>query len=263
MPHTLKLAVLALLTVAAAAFTSSCGPAKDIIYMQDLPLNADLKLQEGGELRLMPGDRLYINIHSRDSELASMFNLGSGYSSGNSIGGSTAVYTVLPNGSIDMPILGTMQVQGLTRLEVAQLVKYRLLAANLLRDPTVNVEFPDMAYYVIGESGTGRHVFPDDKLNIIEALSLAGDLTITGRRTNVLVLRTENGRQTPYRVDLTKTDEVYGSPVYYLKQNDMIYIEPNQVRQNQSTANGSSYMTPAFWISMFSFATTLAVLFSK
>ena len=120
-----------------------------------------------------------------------------------------------------------------------------------------------MAYYIIGESGVGRHKFPADKINLLEALSMSGDLSISGKRTNILVLRTENGKQVPYRVDLTRADDVYGSPVYYIKQNDMIYVEPTQVKANQSTANGNSYMTPSFWMSMFSFATTLVILFTK
>jgi len=250
--------------IAIAAVATSCGPAKDIVYMQDLPTNAVLTLQEGGELRLQPGDKLDITVHSRDEELAKMFNIRSLDS--NYYGSASremSLYTVDKNGSIDMPVLGQVSVEGLTRLEVAQLIKYRLLSGSLLRDPIVTVEFPEMAYYIIGESGVGRHTFPSDKMNLLEALSVSGDLTISGKRTNILVLRTENGRQVPYRVDLTSAEAVYSSPVYYIRQNDMIYIEPTQVKANQSTANGNSYMTPGFWISMFSFATTIAILLTK
>lgn len=249
--------------VAIAAIATSCGPAKDIVYMQDLPANAVLTLQEDGELRLQPGDKLDITVHSRDEELAKMFNIQKAGSGSAGTSGSASLYTVDKNGKIDMPILGQISVEGLTQLQVAQQVKYRLLAGNLLRDPIVTVEFPEMAYYIIGESGVGRHTFPTDKMNLLEALSISGDLNISGKRTNILVLRTENGRQVPYRVDLTSADNVYSSPAYYVRQNDMIYIEPTQVKANQSTANGNSYMTPSFWMSMFSFATTLVILFTK
>ena len=245
-----------------AILATSCGPAKDIVYMQDLPPNSILTLQEGGELKLQPGDKLDIIVHSRDEELAKMFNLSRAVNSGYATS-QPPLYTVDENGKIDMPILGSISVEGLNRMEVAQQIKYRLLAGNLLRDPIVTVEFPDMAYYIIGESGVGRHKFPADKINLLEALSMSGDLSISGKRTNILVLRTENGKQVPYRVDLTRADDVYGSPVYYIKQNDMIYVEPTQVKANQSTANGNSYMTPSFWMSMFSFATTLVILFTK
>lgn len=254
-----KHALIALIA-GAGALISSCGPAKDIAYIQDLPDNAVLTLQENGELRLQPGDKLRIKVHSRDKEMESLFNISQMGSTGSI---EHDLYTVDKNGKIDLPTLGQLSVEGLTRLDVAQLVKYRLLAGNLLRDPIVTVEFPQMAYYVIGESGVGRHEFPADKLNIMEALSISGDLAISGKRTNILVLRTENGQQVPYRVDLTRADGVYASPAYYLKQNDMIYVEPTQVKANQSTANGNNYMTPSFWISMVSFATTLAVLFTK
>ena len=192
---------LLLLIVATGALIVSCGPAKDIAYMQDLPDNAVLTLQENGELRLQPGDKLRIKVHSRDEEMVKMFNLSQTNSSGSI---EHDMYTVDPNGKIDLPVLGQLSVEGLTRLEVAQLIKYRLLAGSLLRDPIVTVEFPQMAYYVIGESGVGRHEFPADKLNIMEALSISGDLAISGKRTNILVLRTENGQQIPYRIDLTR-----------------------------------------------------------
>ncbi len=247
----------------AGALATSCGPARDIVYMQDLPADSKLKIQTDGELRLRPTDRLLIEIHSRDKELAEMFNL-SRITTGN--GGVTvkdAAYTVDKNGNIDMPILGQLRVEGLTRMEVAQLVKYRLLSGNLLRDPIVTVSCPDMAFYVIGESGVGRHNFPDDKLNILEALSISGDLAISGKRTIVLVLRTEDDKQVPYRVDLTNTDAVYASPAFYIRQNDMIYVEPNQVKANTSTANGSNYMTLGFWASVLSLGTTIAVLVTK
>lgn len=248
--------------VVIALIATSCGPAKDVVYMQDLPTNAILTLQEGGELKLQPGDKVDIIVHSRDEELAKMFNLSRPVSTGNTTSRPT-YYTVDKNGKIDMPILGPITVEGLTRMEVAQQVKYRLLSGNLLRGPSVIVDFPDMAYYIIGESGVGRHVFPTDKVNLLEALSMSGDLSISGKRTNILVLRTENGKQVPYRVDLTSTDDVYSSPAYYIQQNDMIYVEPTQVKANQSTANGNSYLTPSFWMSMFSFATTLVILFTK
>lgn len=240
---------------------TSCGPAKDIIYIEDLQPEAEITLQPDGELRLQPGDHVSVNVYSRDEELAKMFNI-------NLVGTSlrnqeSNYYTVDPQGNIDFPILGNLQVQGLTRMEVAQLIKYRLLSGQLLRDPIVTVHFPDMAFYVIGESGVGRHEFPSDKLNLLEAISISGDLQLSGKRTNVLVLRTEGDRQVPYRVDFTKTDDLYGSPAYYVRQNDMIYVEPTQVKANQSTAHGNNYLTIGFWTSMLSLAATLTVLFTK
>lgn len=245
-----RLGLAALLAIVAAL--TSCGPARNIVYLQDLPDDAKLRVQTDGELRLRKGDKVAINVHSRDQELVSMFNLTSG-----------ELYTVDEAGNIELPILGQMHVQGLSRTDIEKQVRYRLLSGGLLRDPIVTCKFPEMAFYVIGESGVGRHEFPDDQLNLLEALAICGDIPMSGKRTNVLVLRTEGDKQVPYRVDFTETDAVYSSPVYYIRQNDMIYVEPTQVKQNTSTANGSNYMTLGFWTGLLSLAMTISVLLTR
>ena len=244
-----KLCLYSLLTL--LALLCSCGPARDILYVQDLPENVPIPIQKDGDIRLEPGDRLQIDIHSRDQEMYSAFNITS-----------DQVYTVDEFGRIDMPILGILDVEGLTRLEVAQMIKYRLLAGALLRDPIVTVTFPEMCYYTIGERA-GRYEFKRDKVTILEALSEMGDLPMTAKRTNVMVLRTEGDNQVAYRVDLTKTDDVYSSPVYYLRQNDIIYIEPTQLKQDTSKAYGSSYMQLGFWVGLLGTVTSLITLFTK
>ena len=98
---------------------------------------------------------------------------------------------------------------------------------------------------------------------MLEALSEAGDLTIQGRRDNILVLRTVNGEQTPYRVDITQTEKLYGSPAFYLQQNDLIYVEPNTMRVNQSQLNANTLRTPGFWFSTTSFVLSLILLLTR
>ena len=134
-----------------------------------------------------------------------------------------SLYTVDNEGNIDMPILGLIKAQGLTRIELSNLIKYKLLSGNLLRDPVVTVEYANLSFYVAGEvNDPGRKMIDRDRITLLEALSQAGDLTIQGKRDNILVLRTENGVQTPYRVDLTETNSLYSSPAFYLQQNDYI-----------------------------------------
>ena len=96
-----------------------------------------------------------------------------------------------------------------------------------------------------------------------EAISLAGDIQLTGRRDNVLVLRTVNGKQIPYRVDLTKKEELYQSPVYYLQQNDMIIVEPTDVRAGQADLNANTFRTLSFWMSAPSYIMMIISLFRK
>lgn len=243
-------------------FFSSCKTSSKVVYLQDIQPNITIALQEIKEITLKPGDKLDIVVYSRDQELVKMFNLQS-MSEGNA-SGKESYYTVNKEGQIDMPILGLISVEGLTRLEVADLIKYRLLAGKLLRDPTVTVEYANMYYYVMGEVGSpGKHEIEKDQITLLEALSEAGDLTIQGRRDNILVLRTVNGEQTPYRVDITQTENLYSSPVYYLQQNDLVYVEPNTMRINQSQLNANTLRTPGFWFSTTSFVLSLILLLTR
>lgn len=243
----------------------SCRTATQVTYLQDLMPDVTVNLQEEVPIRLAAGDKVSIVVHGRDAEIVKMFNLNETSNSSTSVNDNNhLLYTVDENGMIDMPILGPVSVLGLTRSEVANLVKYRLLSSKLVRDPTVTVEFSNLSYTVLGEVGSpGRKNITRDKITLLEALAEAGDLTIQGRRDNILVLRTENGQQTPYRVDITKTQSLYGSPVYYLKQNDMIYVQPTDVKANQTTVNGNSMLTPTFWFSAVTFLTSLVVFFTK
>ena len=109
----------------------------------------------------------------------------------------------------------------------------------------------------------GGVTFDRDRYTGLDALADAGDLTINGKRTDVKVMRSENGKQTVYELDLTNGDQVMRSPVFYLRQNDVIYVAPNDVKKRNTTANGNAPLTPSFWISVASFLTTVLVLIIK
>ena len=247
--------VLALSLLALA----SCSTVSKVGYLRDLNPGESLAMQAARQLILKPGDRLRIHVFSRDRELASLFNLYENNGGGGQ--NSYLPYTIDNEGNIDMPIIGFLHVAGLTRLELADQIKFRLLSAKLLIDPTVIVDYADMAYYALGElNRPGRIQIPRDQLTLMEAVALAGDLTINGRRDNVLILRTENGVQTSYQVDLTSTDSVYSSPAYYLQQNDIIYVEPNIQRANQSELLANQIRTPGFWFSTVSSVASMVLL---
>ena len=126
------------------------------------------------------------------------------------------------------------------------------------------VDFLNHGVSVLGEvNRPGRVNFDRDRFTLLDALAGAGDLTIQGKRTDVLVLRQENGKQMAHRVDLTDSRSVMESPVFYLQQDDVIVVSPNDVRKRQTTANGSTPLTPGFWISIASLLTTVAVLIWK
>ncbi|MCR5548107.1 MAG: polysaccharide biosynthesis/export family protein [Bacteroidales bacterium] len=250
----LKRAIIA----AVILMVTSCATQKSISYLQDIQPDVGILTQQEGDLTLQPGDRLRITVFSMDKELTELFNLTENYV-GN--GSQRHYYTVRKDGTVEIPTLGPVGVAGLTREGVADKIKYELLSSKLLLDPTVVVEYDDLAFSVIGEVGSpGRKVIPTDRITLLEALALSGDLTIVGQRENILVLRTENGVQTPYVVDLTKKESLYGSPVYYIRQNDVIYVEPNPKKAAQAYANAGTVRTIGFWLSMPATLASIAAL---
>lgn len=248
-----------LLIAIGGTLLSSCGSSRKVVYLQDIQENIPIILQETHSIRLQPGDKLSIVIHSRDKELVSIFNLFDGSGDGN---GNHSLYTIDDRGYIDMPVLGPMKVEGMTRQELANMVKYRLIESELVRNPTVVVEYGDLGYYFLGEM-SGRKPIKRDNITLLEAISEAGDLPLTANRENILVLRTEKGVQTPYRVSLLNVEDLYSSPVYYLQQNDIIYIEPILVKRNQANVHGSTFYTYGFWTSLASMVISFILLFAK
>lgn len=259
----------------AMASLSSCRTPKDITYFQDITNGQRLEVTPSSELLVKPGDRLSIVVHSKDPQLAALFNLPvasrrigdiqtatistPGSSSSNS--NESSSYTVDSYGDIDFPVLGTLHIEGMRRTQVAEYIKKELIQRNLVKDPTVIVEFLNRTVSVLGEvSNPGKVAIGRDQFTLLDAIAAAGDLTIQGKRNNVIVLRMEDGRQVAHSVDLTNAQATFSSPVYYLQQDDVIYVEPNDLRKRTTTANGSAFQTPSFWISIASFVTTVILL---
>lgn len=259
-----------ILVAASVLVLDSCSTPKQISYFQDLrPGESELTLTTPTEIKIQPKDKLSILINSQDLRLTNLFNLpivsqqvGQEYSQNTTRG--LSGYTVDSKGNIDFPVLGALHVQGMTREEVAVYIKKELRSHDLIKDPVVTVEFMNLSIDVIGEvNNPGRYSIDKDHLTILDALSRAGDLTIYGKREKVLVLRNENGTQRVYGVNLCSADHLYSSPAYYLQQNDVVYVEPNDTKARQSTVNGNNVRSTSFWISLASLLTSIAVLIVK
>lgn len=259
----IKIGVVSLLA-AAAMMSVSCSSPKDVAYFQDLQQGSYTMPLVDGSLKIRPGDKISVIVSSKDPQLAQLFNL-SVATNGSSSGGTMPLYTVDAMGNIDIPVLGSVHVGGLTRAGIATEIKNELVSKNLIKDPTVTVELKNGAVSVIGEVGSpGRFELDRDQITLPEAIALAGDLGIMGERQNVTLIReTPSGQREVYKVDLTNAESLFNSPAYYVQQNDVIYVEPNDTRKRQRSANGSSFLTPTFWISMASFAASIAVLVTK
>lgn len=267
-----KLTVLAGLFVGASVL-SSCGTSKEVVYFQDMqPGTTEIRMTAPVEITIRPEDKISIIVNSRDPQLTDLFNLpyvarqlgvstrnGGSSTYGNNQG--ISGYTVDAEGNIDFPVLGKIHVAGMKREEIARHIKDELIANNLVKDPVVTVEFMNLCISVLGEvNNPGRFNIDRDRITILDALSMAGDLTIYGNRFKVMVMRQEGDVQRVYGVNLTSGKHIYTSPVYYLQQNDVVYVEPNNVRARQSTVNGNNVRSTSFWISLASLLTSIGIL---
>ena len=247
----------------------SCSTPKNITYMQNFANDSIQAIRAQSRLKIQSDDRLSIIVSAKDPELAEVFNLAVaqyrvGYTVGNGTltnSGQVSAFTVDANGNVRYPLIGDIKVAGLERQQAADLIEERIRQSQLLKDPIVTVEFLNATVSVLGDVvKPGEYGIDRDDMTIIQALSKAGDLQITGMRENVLVVREEKGRDIAYRVNLTDTHSLFESPAYYVQQNDIIYVEPNDVKKRQATPIGNTVLTPAFWISIASLLTTITAL---
>lgn len=257
-----RLSILLVLLVVSAA---SCSTYKKINYIQDAQLDTALTMIANQGILIQPMDMISIVVSSRDPELARIYNLpvvtyqAGSESSVSSFNQRLIGYSVDNDGNIQFPELGTIHVAGLNRWQLAELIREKL--SSLVKDAVVTVQFMNFKISVTGEvTSPGVFDISGDKITIFEAISLARNLTIYGRRDGVYVIREQNGSRTIYQVDL-RTVDMFNSPAYYLQQNDVVYVEPNKVRAGQSTINENNLKSVSLWVSIGSFLSTLATLF--
>lgn len=265
MPKCCKTVIFAVMSILTFTVTS-CDTYKKINYLQDVVPDKAERIAINKGILIQPKDMISIVVSSRNPELAVMFNLPViSYQAGSetvSNGGSQRLlgYVVDNDGYIDFPVLGLVKAAGLTRWELAKEIKGMIVDGNYIKDPVVTVEFMNFKISVMGEvTSPGTYNIEGDKITILQALSLARDLTIFGRRDNVSVIREQDGERVIYQVDL-RSASIFESPAYYLQQNDIVYVEPNKVRAGQSTINENNIKSVSLWVSIGSFLTSLAVL---
>ncbi len=232
--------------------------------MQDFYAGAADKTVSLSEIRIQPKNKLSIIVNCQDERLSELFNLNVNTQRIGNGNQRDYGYTVDSEGNINFPVLGEIHVQGLTREEVEKHITKELQSRDLVKEPVVIVDFLNLSVSVLGEvSSPGRYLIDKDDMTLLDAIALAGDLTINAKRENVRVMRRENGKEKVYEVNLCSADQLYSSPVYYLKQNDVIYVEPTAVKARQSTANGNVLLTPSFWMSLASFLASMTFIFIK
>lgn len=245
---------------------TSCGTVKDIAYFQNKVVNEPEAIDKHAGIVIQPKDMLSIVVSSRNPELVVMFNLPViSYQAGSEIvssGGQQRLmgYVVDNDGNIDFPVLGTLKVAGLTRWELSNLIKDRLIKDGLLSDAVVTVEFMNFKVSVIGEvNSPGTYTLNNDKVTILQAISLARDLTIFGLRENVCVIREREGERVIYEINLCDVS-MFNSPAYYLQQNDVVYVQPSSVKARQSTTDDKALRLTSIFVSGGSLLVSVAAL---
>jgi len=224
---------------------SSCSVPKDIAYFQDFNPGKSIVVQNPVEIKFKADDEITIMVSSDRPELAAQFSLNGG--------GGESRYTIDSDGCIRFPMLGKIHVAGLNRQELQETIRDQIMEKGLIRDPIVTVDYSNLYVIVLGAAGTGRIQIDRDKFTILDAIGSKGDLNINGIRTNVKVIRENYGKKTVYEVNLCSAEDLYASPVYYLQQNDVIYVEMNKKEKRNATVMGNSTVQPSFWIGLATF----------
>lgn len=232
-------------------FLISCGPKKSLAYYQNID-SASTFANSNFEPTIQPDDLLMVVVSAPDAEAAAPFNLEttlvpSAIGQSSQAARQQQLYLVDKDGFIDFPVLGTLQLGGKTKTEVHSFLKEKL--RQYIKTPIVNIRIVNYKISVQGEvKNPGTYPINSERVTLLEALSLAGDLTIYGKRENVVVVREVNGKKSFSRIDITKADFI-NSSYYYLSQNDLIYVEPNQAKSNTATVFNQNI---PIWISIAS-----------
>jgi len=213
----------------------SCAPKKRLVYFQGIE-NSQNGTKADYQPKLQPDDLLLIIVSAPDPEAAIPYNLTTYSSVDNAERTSTGVrfqtYLIDNAGNIEFPVLGSVKLGGLTKIDAIEKLKSEL--RKYINTPIVNLRIMNFKFSIMGEVvRPGSYNTPTERITLPEALSMAGDLTIYGDRKNVLIIREVDGVQTHNWVDITSAD-ILKSPFYYLDQNDQIYVQPNQTRVNSS-----------------------------
>lgn len=247
---TLAIAMLAVVLV-------GCNATKRIVY--DFNKDATVKsILSDGRIRIKPLDRLTVVVSSQNPELAAPFNAPTSYNSlsPNPLGASTAnglnsiqVRTVDEEGMLEFPIIGKIKCAGKTRTELANEIGKKIIDGGYISDALVNIQFADMKFFVLGEvTRPGQYDITRDKITVLEALAMAGDMTIFGNRANVAVIRrVDDKNYEVHELNFLEGGQM-SSPAFFLQQGDVVYVQPNRYKAATSEINQNR----TFWLSIVS-----------
>lgn len=239
-----KISLLSL--IAGAALLASCAGPATLGYLRDMEYNVDYQASKAPDLKLQSEDVLNIKVMSSDPELAAPFNSWTGTGGGELL----TTYTVDSKGEIDFPVLGSMQVEGKTLDEVKEEIAGKISSMGYIKEPIVMATLENFKVSVIGE--VNKILSADgESMNLVQAVAQMAIPRESGKIDDLMVIRTQDGVRRAYQVNLQSKD-LFDSPVYYLQQNDIIYVKPKGLRFSQTGNTIRDFMG-----SVFSFVTSI------
>lgn len=252
----------------------SCGSPEKIPYLKNAETMNVQELEQYAkiyEAKIMAKDILTISVNTTVPEAGAPFNLGSNTGSMVATTGSNyavqgaklQTYIVDKEGQIDFPIIGKISLLGLTRVEAQEYIKNKIHPAYITEVPIINVRFDNYKVSVLGEvTRPGQYTVTNEQCTIMDALAMAGDLTIFGKRENIMLIREDNnGRKSITRIDLQNPHQVLDPTNYYLQQNDVLYVEPNKAQAKSSGIGRSETYAISIISTLISVTTLLVTIF--
>lgn len=226
-----------ILILASLVVLSSCGASKRFSYLNDLEKLETVDVTAEPDLKVSPNDRLEITVTCKNPVLAAPFNVIGGATGSidagtvaGAVSSSEKGYLVDKNGEITFPVLGTIHVGGLTLAEVKETIENEIKSRNYITEPIVLVDFVNFQITVLGEvNNKGNFIVKDNRINILQAIALAGDLPNSAVLDDIMVIRTEGNTRTAYTISV-KTKDCFNSPAFYLQQNDIVYVKPSRAK---------------------------------
>ena len=223
-----------LLLICSTLLITSCVSKKNITYFQN-DLIDQSKVSNSYKTVYKPDDLLQINISSIDMEAVIPFNLSSSAST-EMTSSNPQTYLIDSNGEIDFPILGKLTIGGLSREDAVKLFKDKL-DPTYVKSPSINIKITNFKLTVLGDvKKPGTFTIPNERITILEAIGLAGDLNLSGQRQNILVTREEGEKKVFHSLDLL-SNTLFTSPAYYLQQNDVVYVDQNYAKSQDASSN--------------------------
>jgi polysaccharide export outer membrane protein len=257
-----------------ALLLASCGSTEKIPYLVKAERLQLYELEQYAkiyEAKIMAKDILTISVNTTVPEAAAPFNLGSNAGSGvgltagytNMQGATLQTYIVDRDGNIEYPIVGKIKLMGLTRVEAQEFIKNKIHPAYITEVPVINVRFKNYKVSVLGEvNRPGQYVVENEQCTILDALAMAGDMSIYGKRENVMLIREDNnGRKSITRINLQNPRLMLEPDVYYLQQNDVLYVEPNKTKAKDATIGSSERYALSIISTIISVTTLLVTIF--